>query len=105
VPVTVQYVLLWASGVPNSRPAPGSPHSSYTTVHTITFYHDLSYCDKLWSEVRQRFDKLTFRFLPKWLSTSRRYHFLVGIISDLQNGKLYFRPMWSNSRHDSTFNW
>jgi len=30
-PVTVQYVFLWASGAPNSRAAPGSPHSSYAT--------------------------------------------------------------------------
>jgi len=28
----VQYVFLWASGTPNSRAAPGSPHSSYDTV-------------------------------------------------------------------------
>jgi len=27
----VQYVFLWASGAPNSRAAPGSPHSSYAT--------------------------------------------------------------------------
>jgi len=29
--VTVHYVFLWASGAPNSRAAPGSPHSSYAT--------------------------------------------------------------------------
>jgi len=29
--VQLQYVLLWASGAPNSRTAPGSPHSSYAT--------------------------------------------------------------------------
>jgi len=27
----VQYVVFWASGAPNSRAAPGSPHSSYAT--------------------------------------------------------------------------
>jgi len=26
--VQLQYLLLWASGAPNSRAAPGSPHSS-----------------------------------------------------------------------------
>jgi len=29
----VQYVFLGASGAPNSRAAPGSPHSSYATVN------------------------------------------------------------------------
>jgi len=30
--VTVQYLFLWASRAPNSRAAPGSPHSSYATT-------------------------------------------------------------------------
>jgi len=32
----VQYTFLWASGTPNSRAAPGSPHSSYATVSLMT---------------------------------------------------------------------
>ena len=29
----MQYLFLWASGAPNSRVAPGSPHSSYATAY------------------------------------------------------------------------
>ena len=33
----MQYVFLLASGAPNSRAAPGSPHSSYATVQKRNF--------------------------------------------------------------------
>ena len=43
----MQYVFLWASGAPNSRAAPGSPHSSYDTVpnqpeNALLFFYPLS---------------------------------------------------------------
>ena len=33
----MQYVFLWASGTPNSRTAPGSPHFSYATAFGLNF--------------------------------------------------------------------
>jgi len=35
----VQYLFLWASRAPNSRAAPGSPHSSYATASKTCQYH------------------------------------------------------------------
>ena len=44
--VSVQYAFLWASGAPNSRASPGSPHSSYATVSMTLFLmfwaHDIA---------------------------------------------------------------
>jgi len=39
----VQYLLLWASGAPNSRAAPKSPHSSYATAYNTSYYILISF--------------------------------------------------------------
>jgi len=31
----IGYIFLWASGAPNSRAAPDSPHSSYATASNV----------------------------------------------------------------------
>jgi len=41
----VQYLFSWASGAPNSRAAPGSPHSSYATAVQLDFSRKLEMCE------------------------------------------------------------
>jgi len=72
-PVTAQYVFLWASGAPNSRAAPGSPHSSYATgcIHKVRKSEWKKYCDFVNIEYQKHIAHSVTRWLSLYASLPR----------------------------------